>query len=590
MSVSKKGPIVDPGLCRCCGMIKKCRLLNFEYEWTGKKEVYSDMFVDCFGLVLSHLDNEESKRLICATCVVRLRDAYAFRLQVLACEEQLLKATVHIHEEEEYNKIKVEVLVKEEVSQEPSQNVVSDGIVCDDLLTNDSDDDYGDVTTDPTYEPMDTEPKTESSLTEDVHKKIKSRCLRPRPVDGVVNRKHETTLEKDIHVKLKRMRDKLKKKIRKEPSIKTIIQPECIQPTIKRPPAVDKEFNTLKNALTIIENSYVTPFVAIFSDYHCFYCREMFLEPDKLRQHTLEHDPRTYQEFMNNKKMTLVDIVRIDCRLCQAEIDNIDSFKDHITSIHNKVIYKDVDSEFIKFRLKTGKLNCVECDKPFKFFQALKKHMAEHFGTFICDVCGAHYFEERHLVFHKNTHNINRNVEMFPCPECEKTFRSKNSRNFHIARIHKNEAAYSCNKCDEVFISYHMRYRHKMHVHGEKREFPCENCDKVYDCRKTLREHYQRIHLQLLRHECSLCDKKFYLPSALRDHMTTHTGERLYHCDYCGKNYPRKKALKVHLQSHNTEKKYKCSLCPCSYTQANNFKNHMKSKHPMPPEYNEGYG
>lgn len=50
---SKKGPLVDPGLCRCCGAVKKCRLLNVEYEWLGQKEVYSDMFVDTFGLVVN---------------------------------------------------------------------------------------------------------------------------------------------------------------------------------------------------------------------------------------------------------------------------------------------------------------------------------------------------------------------------------------------------------------------------------------------------------------------------------------------------------------------------------------------------------
>lgn len=50
---TRKGPIVDPGLCRCCGAMKKCRLLNVEYEWLGTREVYSDMFVDCFGLLVS---------------------------------------------------------------------------------------------------------------------------------------------------------------------------------------------------------------------------------------------------------------------------------------------------------------------------------------------------------------------------------------------------------------------------------------------------------------------------------------------------------------------------------------------------------
>lgn len=59
---SKKGPIIDPGLCRCCGALKKCRLLNVEYEWLGQKEVYSDMFVDTFGLLVIILQNNNYLR------------------------------------------------------------------------------------------------------------------------------------------------------------------------------------------------------------------------------------------------------------------------------------------------------------------------------------------------------------------------------------------------------------------------------------------------------------------------------------------------------------------------------------------------
>lgn len=50
---NRKGPLIDPGLCRCCGLIKKCRLLNVEYHYFGEIEVYVDMFIDCFGLVVS---------------------------------------------------------------------------------------------------------------------------------------------------------------------------------------------------------------------------------------------------------------------------------------------------------------------------------------------------------------------------------------------------------------------------------------------------------------------------------------------------------------------------------------------------------
>lgn len=48
-----KGPVFDPGLCRCCGNMKKCRVLNLEYESFGQKEIYSDMIMDCFGLLVS---------------------------------------------------------------------------------------------------------------------------------------------------------------------------------------------------------------------------------------------------------------------------------------------------------------------------------------------------------------------------------------------------------------------------------------------------------------------------------------------------------------------------------------------------------
>ncbi|CAG9789624.1 unnamed protein product [Diatraea saccharalis] len=99
MNSNKKGPVFEGGTCRCCGITKKCRLLNAEYEFCGQKEVYFEMFVDCFGLVLSHLEGEEMDRLICATCVMRLRDASAFRQQVLQCEEKLLKIQMQVDDD-----------------------------------------------------------------------------------------------------------------------------------------------------------------------------------------------------------------------------------------------------------------------------------------------------------------------------------------------------------------------------------------------------------------------------------------------------------------------------------------------------------
>ncbi|KAG6460273.1 hypothetical protein O3G_MSEX011881 [Manduca sexta] len=429
--------------------------------------------------------------------------------------------------------------------------------VVDSISNDDCLDDLNDVADD-----ADLQIKEEPTITDNTKS---SKMIKRRPIEDI-------RAKKELMLRMKRTKEKLNKLKERDKTDRPIVT------LVKKKTHVDKEYNAINNAITMIECSYVCPFFTIYSDYYCIYCKEMFTDADALRAHTLTHDPVTYKDVMDAKKNVLVDIDRIDCRLCQANIDNIDSLKCHLTKIHGKIINEETSNEFLKFKLRTGKMSCTECGRSFNFFQALRKHMAEHFGTYICDVCGAHYFEERLLTFHKKIHNP-KDVKSFSCSECGKIFKSKKSRYLHIAKIHRNEPAYSCNKCDEVFFSYHLRYKHKIEEHGEHRVFPCENCDKVYNSRKSLREHNRKSHLLLLKHECSQCERKFYLPSQLKDHMTSHTGERNFRCEYCGKSYPRLKSLKVHMDSHNTEKRYKCGLCAASYTQLNNFKNHMKSKH-----------
>lgn len=46
------GLIINPALCRCCRAIKKCRMLTAEYTWQEEKEVYADMIMDCFGILV----------------------------------------------------------------------------------------------------------------------------------------------------------------------------------------------------------------------------------------------------------------------------------------------------------------------------------------------------------------------------------------------------------------------------------------------------------------------------------------------------------------------------------------------------------
>lgn len=55
--MKNNGPIIDPALCRCCRAIKKCRVLTVEYTWMEQKEVYADMIMDCFGILVRKKKN-----------------------------------------------------------------------------------------------------------------------------------------------------------------------------------------------------------------------------------------------------------------------------------------------------------------------------------------------------------------------------------------------------------------------------------------------------------------------------------------------------------------------------------------------------
>ncbi|XP_026749355.1 PR domain zinc finger protein 5-like isoform X2 [Galleria mellonella] len=538
VATKSKGPIFDPGLCRCCRSIKKCRLLSFEYEWSGKKEVYSDMFMDCFGLLLSHLDGDSKESCICATCVTRLRDACAFRQQVLQCEDAFLSAKLESKDVDR----KLEVKVKTEP-------------VCEMELDDEMDD------RDDLHE-AEIEQKIDINLPE----------TKMEVEDG--NRGRRQKMKRELLSKMHKLREKLDRMLEKPAD-----PPKKSKASVnkKKKLSIDHDHMVYANAVTIVQNSYVCPFHNRISNYYCYYCKDQFLNPNELREHTLSHDPRDmFESMMENKKIPKIDITRIDCRLCDVKIDDLPTFKDHITNVHGKKMYP-VDNEFLKFRLSTNNLTCTECNSVFPYFDMLKKHMIEHFGTYICDVCGACFLEQNSLRTHIKSHS---KVEAnFPCEVCGKNLKSKYSRYLHIATVHEKKPTVNCYKCEASFLSYALRNRHLIEVHGDKRTFPCKLCDKVYNRRKTLMEHNRRNHLKVYRHQCDLCEQRFYLPSRLKEHMATHTGERNFRCEFCDKSYPRLQSLQEHIRSHSNDRRYKCNVCNSSFTQNGSLKNHMKSHH-----------
>lgn len=157
----------------------------------------------------------------------------------------------------------------------------------------------------------------------------------------------------------------------------------------------DPSYKRETNILTIVEYSYVCPFKCRHNHLLCYYCGEIFSDPVLLREHTLKgHHPKKFK-VTEHRSMIKVDLTRIDCRLCNVKIDNLDDFRNHITSAHDKKYYFDIKDSVLPFKLTRKELKCAMCDILFPYFHALNKHMNQHFSNYVCETCGlgkSYYF------------------------------------------------------------------------------------------------------------------------------------------------------------------------------------------------------
>ncbi|KOB73356.1 Zinc finger protein 26 [Operophtera brumata] len=300
MSATKrKGPVFDPGLCRCCGTMKKCRLLNVEYESFGQKE--------------------PTERLVCATCVMRLREANTFRKQVVQCEEAFIQ-------------MKMSIATRQLVKHE-----------------------------------------------------------RKSPTRILIN-KHKWWSKQPAH--------------------------------------------TAKP--TIVENSYICPFKCRHNNLLCYYCGGHFTDPIQLREHTMtQHQPKKFK-VNDHKNMVKFDLTRIDCRLCQSKIEDLDTFKRHLVNVHGKKYYFETKDSVLPFKLVKDDMRCALCNVGVRGQPPVRDAPDAARG--------------RHLPVRDLRQALQIRVQQ--------------------------RAAYR--QCDVKLMSHPQKLKHLVEVHGEQpTTLPCTYCDKV---------------------------------------------------------------------------------------------------------------
>ncbi|KAK3741927.1 hypothetical protein QZH41_010683, partial [Actinostola sp. cb2023] len=83
----------------------------------------------------------------------------------------------------------------------------------------------------------------------------------------------------------------------------------------------------------------------------------------------------------------------------------------------------------------------------------------------------------------------------FPCDQCTKVYKSKQSLVRHINSFHLKKKPFSCTICKKTFTRKdHLKIHQKLHRTGVEREFSCNNCSAKFDNINQLRGHLETAH------------------------------------------------------------------------------------------------
>ncbi|XP_063836920.1 gastrula zinc finger protein XlCGF26.1-like isoform X1 [Ostrinia nubilalis] len=568
--------LANYGQCRCCLGTGYHRDIMKEYFCNGIREVYFEIFRECYNLFLSTDANIST--LICSSCVQRLREAISFRMMVVATEQQLLSAARKEPGDNQMTFVNVPVSIDAlkdvEVKQEIDVQVIKEELIDVEPDNTDADPDY--VPEDDHYSDEAEPTKPDNDLVEGEAKLLarfpKLKCLPTRQ-----------TLAKTCPQYVKQL-DLLKGLIVLPSSLVKLLDNDNIRSKVHtKKTFVSEKMAHIVNASTLLEFSNITPFKSRSrSGFPCFYCRNLFENLDELREHTSEHKKSELRKVLGTYGaeclVVYADITDLRCTICNSSITNLSQLKTHLTKTHNKKMHLEYTDRVIPFKLSTDNVyECQMCGFSFETFGSIERHMNVHFRNYVCKDCGTGFVTKYRLKVHSKSMHVGGS---FPCDICKKVFTTQQKQKNHVDTVHKMVKRFKCTKCPERFSEYFRRQKHMVEEHGvAPLQYKCNVCEKSFDRRYTLSRHMKRDHLEERDFQCTLCSYKCFTNNELRVHMIKHNGERIYECSVCKKSYARKKTLKEHMRIHNNDRRFSCAVCGQAFVQKCSLKGHLKTHH-----------
>ncbi|CAH0730144.1 unnamed protein product, partial [Brenthis ino] len=521
------------GTCILCLNEGVVNSMLIKHTNENNKESYTDMLFKCFCIDMAVLDLDDTKRLICNSCIEQLESSLKFRQQV-ETSLKALEVSIRLKQADQaFENVKIETVSAE--SRVALKHVLND--VGDDLASvigyskNFQDEDSDDDVLRNVKQEDDSD--FDDTVLNDLIIKKEPDEYRPRRT----RKKNLSTTKKKVSYSVKKQAD------------------------------LSETEKMLKSGLF--------PFKMGKTGYSCAICPEKSAMLDDIQNHILQHSvTNIHVAFKKMISSTLQRFYKsngkLRCKICRTEISDYEALKNHI---NNCISVKTTGWNNLPFKLEKDQLDCPICDKNFLNFVSLNTHMNVHYPNHICDSCGKAFASKARLRGHMRTHEIGD----FPCRYCDAVFDRVTKRENHVSKEHKSGIRYACKRCNISLSSFYARQKHLAEVHNEElKRYKCKACTQSYITPGHLSSHVRRDHLNERNHKCNKCDLAFYTRNSLKMHMIKHDGERIHSCNICHKSYQRKKTLREHMRIHNNDKRFICPVCGRAFTQKCTLKGHLK--------------
>ena len=185
-----------------------------------------------------------------------------------------------------------------------------------------------------------------------------------------------------------------------------------------------------------------------------------------------------------------------------------------------------------------------------------------------------HHYVKRHT----------ENFEILKCPQCDKTYESKEGLKKHKDTNHSSSGALDplfCHICKngQKFKSKETLKKH-IEIHEPKKFNKCIWCHASFSRKPYLKKHIETIHEGKKLYKCALCEIAFSQKSQLKTHTNNIHDQGMLTCHFCDKKFELLNDVNNHIQEKHPktdDKPFKCKICDSAYSRKAYLKKHNEA-------------